>query len=76
MLSSVLRSLRAVAVNIQIVRAFVELRRLAGTNAEVIRRLDALEARCDGQFQQVFSAIRALLDQPARPPRRIGFKGA
>lgn len=74
MLSSVLRSPRAVAVNIQIMRAFVELRRLAGANADVIRRLDALEARYDGQFEQVFRAIRTLIAVPAAPRRRIGFK--
>lgn len=74
MLSSVLRSPRAIAVNIQIMRAFVELRRGAGANAEILKRLDTLEARYDGQFQQVFRAIRALIDGPDRPHRRIGFK--
>jgi hypothetical protein len=74
MLSSVLRGPRAIAVNVQIMRAFVELRRLAGAHADVIRRLDALEARYDGQFEQVFRAIRALIDVPARPRPQIGFK--
>jgi hypothetical protein len=74
MLSSVLRSQRAIAVNIEIMRAFVELRRLAGAHADVIRRLDALEARYDGQFEQVFRAIRALMEVPTRPRPQIGFK--
>jgi len=74
MLSSVLRSPKAVAVNIQIMRAFVELRRLADTRADIGKRLDALQARYDGQFQQVFTAIRALIEGPPRSLRRIGFK--
>lgn len=74
MLSSVLRSPRAIAVNIQIVRTFVELRRTAAANAEVVRRLDALEARYDGKFRQVFAAIRALIEPPTRRRRPIGFR--
>ena len=75
MLSSVLRSPRAVAANIQIMRAFVELRRVAGSHADIVRRLDALEQRYDGQFRQVFAAIRSLIEPPPRSRRRIGFRG-
>lgn len=75
MLSSVLRSPRAVRVNIEIMRAFVQLRRALGANAELARRLDALEQKYDGQFRVVFQAIRQLMT-PSRSPRRsIGFRG-
>ena len=74
MISSVLRSERAVQVNIHIVREFVRLRELAQENRELSRRVDALESRYDGQFKVVFDAIRELMapPQPA-PKRRIGF---
>ncbi len=75
MLSSVLRSRRAVSVNIQIMRAFVQLRRMLGVNDELARKLDALEQKYDGQFRSVFQAIRQLMAPPARPKRRIGFRG-
>jgi hypothetical protein len=73
MLSSVLRSPRAVQVNVEIMRAFVRLRRMLGANEELARKLDALEARYDTQFKAVFEAIRELMTPPPRPPRRIGF---
>jgi len=76
MLSSVLRSTRAVRVNIEIMRAFVELRRMLGANEELARKLDALEQKYDGQFRVVFHAIRELMT-PSHPPKRtIGFRGA
>jgi hypothetical protein len=75
MLSSVLRSPRAVQVNIEIMRAFVRLRRMLGANEELARKLDALEHKYDSQFRAVFQAIRELMT-PSRPPRRtIGFCG-
>jgi len=74
MLASVLRSPRAVAVNIEVVRAFVRLRQLLSTNAELARKLDALERRYDAQFSEVFQAIRQLMTPPDTPRRRrIGF---
>jgi hypothetical protein len=73
MLSSVLRSPRAVQVNVEIMRAFVRLRRMLGANEELARKLDALEARYDSQFKVVFQAIRELMTPPPRPPARIGF---
>jgi hypothetical protein len=74
MLSSVLRSERAVQVNVQIMRAFVRLRGLIGQNRELARRLDDLESRYDRQFKVVFDAIRELMTPPApAPKRRIGF---
>ena len=76
MLSSVLRSPRAVRVNIEIMRAFVQLRRMLGANGELAKKLDALEQKYDGQFRAVFQAIRELM-APSRPPTRsIGFRGA
>jgi hypothetical protein len=76
MLSSVLRSQRAVRVNIEIMRAFVQLRRMLGANEELARKLDALEQKYDGQFRAVFQAIRELMTPPRRPQRTIGFQGA
>ena len=58
MLSSVLHSQRAVEVNVQIMRAFVRLRAMIAGHAQLVRRLDALEARYDAQFRTVFDAIR------------------
>jgi hypothetical protein len=80
MLSSVLRSQRAVQVNIEIMRAFVRLRRILAVNAELARRLDEVEkhlGRHDEQFVHVIRAIRELMTQPPAPPRRkIGFHAA
>ena len=74
MLSSVLRSPRAVQVNIAIMRAFVRLREMLLTNADLARKLDALERKYDTQFRVVFDAIRQLTSPPPAPPRRqIGF---
>jgi hypothetical protein len=74
MLSSVLRSPRAILVNIEIMRAFVQLRALLGSNAELAKKLVALEKKYDGQFKVVFQAIRELMAPPARRKRRIGFR--
>lgn len=68
MLSTVLRSPRAVAVNIGIMRAFVRLRRWLLENRELAERLDALEQRYDDQFTVVFDAIRELMKEPAKEP--------
>jgi len=74
MLSSVLKSDRAVQVNVEIMRAFVRLRDLVGHNREMARRLNDLESKYDRQFKVVFDAIRELMTPPApAPKRRIGF---
>jgi hypothetical protein len=74
MLSSVLRSKRAVAVNIEIMRAFVRLREMLASNSELARRLGDLEKKYDGQFRMVFDAIRQLMMPPTAPPKpAIGF---
>jgi hypothetical protein len=75
MLSSVLRSKRAVNVNIEVMRAFVRLRSILAAHADLARRLDELEAKYDKQFAVVFEAIRGLMAQPDEPTRgRIGFR--
>jgi hypothetical protein len=75
MLSGVLRSKRAVQVNVEIMRTFVRLRRVLAENAGLARRLDELEKKYDVQFRVVFDAIRRLMQPPAPEPkkRRIGF---
>ena len=73
MLSSVLRSSRAVQVNIEIMRAFVRLRQMLQQNADLARKLALLEKKYDAQFRAVFDAIRELMKPPAKPKRRIGF---
>ncbi|MGD0948115.1 MAG: ORF6N domain-containing protein [Candidatus Binatia bacterium] len=73
MLSSVLRSKRAVQVNIEIMRAFVRLRRVLASHKDLAQKLRELEQRYDGQFKLVFDAIRGLMSQPETKRRRIGF---
>ncbi|HET6329419.1 MAG TPA: ORF6N domain-containing protein [Holophagaceae bacterium] len=75
MLSSVLRSDRAIAVNVEIMRAFVQLKRMMATNQGLARKLDALEGKYDRQFKMVFDAIRALMEPPAKAKKPIGFGG-
>jgi hypothetical protein len=76
MLSSVLRSPRAVEVNIAIMRTFVQLRRLMDSNALLAEKIEALEAKYaehDQNFEVVFEAIRQLIATPTPPAREIGF---
>jgi hypothetical protein len=76
MLASVLKSKRAVQANIAIMRAFVKLRQLLATHADLARRLDELEQKYDERFRVVFEAIRQLMttpDEEVPPKRRIGF---
>ncbi len=74
MLSSVLKSQRAVQVNVEIMRAFVRLRRMLSSNADLARKLAELERRYDAQFKVVFDAIRELMAPPKKPQRSIGFR--
>lgn len=74
MLSSVLNSQRAVKVNIEIMRAFVKLRRMLASNAELSRRLDELERKYDTQFKVVFDAIRSLMLPTRMKRKQIGFR--
>lgn len=73
MLSSVLRSPRAVQVNIEIMRTFVRLRQWLASNAELAKRLDELEKKYDRNFKVVFEAIRQLMAEDEKPRREIGF---
>ncbi|MCL5883910.1 MAG: ORF6N domain-containing protein [Deltaproteobacteria bacterium] len=73
MLSGVLSSPRAVQVNIAIMRAFVRMRRMLESNEELARKVEALEKKYDSRFRMVFDAIRALMEPPKTPRRRIGF---
>lgn len=73
MLSSVLKSKRAIQVNIAIMRAFVKLRQFAISHAELAKKLKVLEKRYDAQFKVVFEAIRQLMTPPDKPKRKIGF---
>jgi hypothetical protein len=73
MLSSVLRSSRAVEVNIAIMRTFVQLRRLMDTNRDLARKIDALERKYDEQFSVVFAAIKELVTPEAPARKQIGF---
>ena len=79
MLSSVLRSPRAVEVNIAIMRTFMQLRRLMDSNRDLARKIQAMEQKYDEQFAVVFDAIKRLIteDEAAKrqPKRRIGFIG-
>ncbi len=74
MLSTVLNSEIAVKVNIEIMRAFVRLRQMLASNAELARKLDALEKKYDAQFKVVFDAIRQLMTPPVTKKRKIGFR--
>jgi hypothetical protein len=73
MLSSVLRSPRAVEVNIAIMRAFVKLRQMLASHRDLTRKLEEMESHYDAQFRAVFDAIRQLMEPPEKPRRRIGF---
>jgi len=73
MLSSVLRSKRAVLVNIEIMRTFVRLRQMLSSNAELAKQLKELERKYDHQFKVVFDAIRQLMTPPEPKRKQIGF---
>ena len=73
MLSSVLRSPRAVAVNVAIMRTFVQLRRWMDSNRELARKIQDMEKRYDEQFREVFQAIQQMIAEEESPKRKIGF---
>ena len=77
MLSSVLRSKRAVQVNVEIMRAFVRLRDMVSAHKDLARKLADLEQRIekhDEDIRLIFEAIRQLMAPPDRPPKKIGFE--
>ena len=73
MLSSVLRSKRAVEVNIMIMRAFVKLRKMISTHKDLARKLAELEKKYDSQFRVVFDALRQVIEVEEKPKRKIGY---
>lgn len=73
MLSSVLKSRRAIQVNIQIMRTFTKIRELLSTHADLCRELEKMEKKYDYQFKVVFDAIKSLVTVPDRKTKRIGF---
>ena len=73
MLSSILSSPRAIRVNVEIMRAFVRLRKILASHAELARKVEELEKKYDSQFGVVFEAIRHLMAAPERQPKKIGF---
>jgi len=74
MLSSVLKSKRAIAVNIAIMRTFMRLRQLLATHKQLAERLATVENKCDRQFKVVFDILKQLMEPPLAPPKRpIGF---
>lgn len=73
MAATILNSPTAVQVSIYVVRTFIKLRQMLASNAELSRKLDALEKKYDAQFKIVFDAIRKLMTQPEPKRRQIGF---
>ncbi len=73
MLSSILRSKQAISANIQIMRAFTQLRQMLSTHEDLKRKIEEMEANYDNQFQVVFEAIRQLLESDEKPKKEIGF---
>lgn len=76
MLAGILRSEKAIKVNIEIMRAFVQLRKMALQYSEVSDKIESLESKYDEQFAEVFTALRYLLDPKVdkKEPKRIGYK--
>jgi len=73
MLSSVLRSKRAVEVNIAIMRTFVKLRQILADNAILRRKIESMERKYDEQFQQVFAVLKYMIAEEAKPKTEIGY---
>ena len=73
MLSSILRSKRAVQVNIQIMRAFTQLRQMLLTHTDLKKKIEAMENKYDEQFRIVFEAITQLLEVDEKPKKKIGY---
>jgi hypothetical protein len=74
MLANVIKSKRAIDASIQIVRAFIRLRQMVVSHAELARKLEALERKYDAQFRVVFDAIRELMSPQKPKQRQIGFE--
>ena len=73
MLSSVLKSRRAIQVNIQIIRTFTRLRELMASHEELRHKIEELEKKSDQRFKTIFELIKNLLDEKVKPRAKIGF---
>ena len=73
MLSSVLKSDRAIQVNILIMRTFTKIREMLATHKELKQKIEEMEKKYDYQFRVVFDAIKQLMEPPQKPRKRIGF---
>ncbi len=73
MLSSILKSKRAIAVNIQIMRTFVQLRNMLATHDAFRKKIEVMERKYDKQFKTVFDVLRQLLKEESKPKQKIGF---
>ncbi|MCP4624901.1 MAG: ORF6N domain-containing protein [bacterium] len=73
MLSSVLHSDSAIQVNIQIMRAFTQLRSMLATKEDLKRKIEAMEKKYDEQFRIVFEAITQLIEEDEKPKKKIGY---
>jgi len=74
MAANVLNSPRAIAMSVEVVRAFIQMRRMVVSVGSLSRKIDALEGKYDAQFKKVFAAIRELMMPPLAPRKSIGFK--
>jgi len=74
MLSSVLNSLKAIQVNIQIMRTFTKLREMMMSYKELQKKIVSIEEKYDKQFKVVFDALRVLIEPPEKPKKRIGYR--
>ena len=74
MLSSVLNSIRAIQVNIQIIRAFTEIRKFLSTHEELRRKIEEIEKKYDEQFSIIFEVIKQLLRDDSKKVKTIGFQ--
>lgn len=74
MLSGVLKSSRAIQVNIAIMRAFVQLRKLISTHKDLVNKINELEKKYDEQFRLIFTALRQLIQKENEPRKRIGYR--
>jgi len=74
MLSSVLRSRRAVAVNIAIMRTFVKLREILASNELLRRKIESMERKYDEKFKTVFEVLKQMLAEPEKPKEPFGFR--
>lgn len=74
MLSSILNSRQAIRMNIEIIRTFIVLRKMATNYQVILKKLEELEKDYEGRFKEIFTALKYLIDPKSRPTRRIGFR--